>query len=136
MASVAMKKGRRAQDPTAEFFEDLATRGPEPLLQSASGTMRFDLKDGARVEHWYVTTDKGQSRVSHKEAKADAIIRTDKALFDKIATGKANVTAATLRGTLVLEGDIALVMAFQRLFPSPPRPRRRARPDDRKGSAR
>jgi hypothetical protein len=28
-------------DVTAEFFEDLAERGHEPLLGNASGTMRF-----------------------------------------------------------------------------------------------
>ena len=40
-----MKRATRqheTQSPTAAFFDDVAERGREPLLKSASGTIRFD----------------------------------------------------------------------------------------------
>ena len=46
-------------DATAEFFAELGRRGHEPLLASTSGTLRFDLAEGRRLEHWYVTIEKG-----------------------------------------------------------------------------
>ena len=108
-----------AQSPTDSFFADLATRRHEPLLKSASGSVQFDLVDGERLEHWCVTMDKGDVAVSHKNAKADAIVRLDKATFDGMASGRVNAIAATLRGELVPEGDLGLVLLFQRLFPAP-----------------
>jgi putative sterol carrier protein len=106
--------------PTQRFFDDLAERRQEPLLQSSSGTLRFDLIDGKAVEHWSVRIEKGKVSVSRKPTKADAVVRLDRALFDRIVTGHENATAATLRGVLVPVGDLRLVMSFQRLFPGPP----------------
>ena len=109
-----------AQSPTDSFFADLATRRHDPLLKSASGSVQFDLVDGERLEHWCVTIDRGDVAVSHKNAKADAVVRLDKATFDGMASGRVNVMAATLRGELIPEGDLGLVALFQRLFPGPP----------------
>lgn len=116
--STATKKAKT--NATEEFFDALAKRGHEPLLQSASGTLRFDLVEGRGVEHWSVAIKKGDVSVSHKEAKADAVVRLDRDLFDRIVTGRANAMAASLRGVLVPQGDLGLVMSFQRLFPGPP----------------
>jgi putative sterol carrier protein len=110
-----------APDPTAEFFENLATRGREPLIADASGTVRIDLTHEGQVEHWYVVMDRGAISVSHKRGRADAVIRTDRRLFDDLATGRTNATAATLRGALATEGELELMIAFQGLFPGPPR---------------
>jgi hypothetical protein len=121
--SIGGTKGRddaAAKAPTDAFFADLGERGQEPLLRSVSGTLRWDLLDGPRVEHWYVTIRKGDVHVSHKNAKADAIVRLEKAIFDGMATGTVNAMAAALRGELTGGGDLGLVMHFQRLFPSPP----------------
>jgi putative sterol carrier protein len=112
-----------AASPTREFFEALADRGQEPLLTRITGTIRFDLGTGKDVERWYVRVRKGRVDVSHKKAPADAVVRADKALFDDIAAGKANAMAAALRGMIVPEGDLGLVMTFQRLFPGPPKTR-------------
>ncbi len=108
---------------TETFFDELATRGHEPLLQNASGTLRFDLVDGKAVEHWSVAIKKGDVSISHKESRADAIVRLERDIFDRIVTGRENATAAALRGVLVPEGDLGLVLSFQRLFPGPPRAR-------------
>ena len=118
-------------DPTAEFFNTLAEREHEPLLRKASGTVRFDLKDGKRIDRWLVTVAKGDVSVSRRNVRADCVISTDRALFDGIASGRTNAMAALLRGAMGVAGDVQLLVLFQRLFPGPPRsrkPRRTANP--------
>ena len=112
-------------DATEDFFEELSHRGHEPLLEKATGTVRFDLANGKRSERWLVEIEKGDIAVSHKQAKADLVIRTEKALFDRVAKGRENAFAALLRGEVDAEGKVQLMMQFQRLFPSPPRRRSR-----------
>lgn len=112
--------GVGTESPTDAFFGELAARGREPLLKNASGAVRFDLVDGDAVEHRCVTMRDGEIAVSHKKARADAVVRLDKATFDGMASGRTNAMAAFLRGELEVEGDVGLVLLFQRLFPSPP----------------
>jgi putative sterol carrier protein len=112
-------------DPTAEFFADLAERGREPLLQNAAGTLRLELTHGKRTERWLVELDKGEVSVSRRNAAADSVVRTTKALFDRLARGEANAFAAYLRGEVDGEGDLALILLFQRLLPGPPVKRKR-----------
>lgn len=109
----------KAGDPTADFFDALARRGYEPLLARASGTVRFDLVDGTRTRHWYVAVGKGDVTVSHQSPTTDASVRVDKAFFDDMVRGRVNATAAILRGAMVPEGDLGLLLLFQRLFPGP-----------------
>ncbi len=108
-------------DPTATFFDGVAKRGREPLLQNASGTLRVELRTGRRTEYWHVTIDKGDIAVSNANDEADAVIRCEKALFDEMATGRANMMTAILRGEFETDGDLGLVVSFQRLFPAPPK---------------
>src|SRR6476661_2274023 len=112
-------------DATAEFFDALVARGHEPLLEKATGTMRFELKDGKKTDRWLVTVAKGDLTVSRQNLRADCVVRADKSLFDGIASGKTNAMAALLRGAMSVEGDLQLLVLFQRLFPGPPRSRRR-----------
>ncbi|MBV8235056.1 MAG: SCP2 sterol-binding domain-containing protein [Acidimicrobiia bacterium] len=109
----------RRRSPAAAFFDDLAGRGCEPLLKNVSGTIRFDLDDGGRVEHWSVSIDEGDVAVSHSRARADAVIRLAKSTFEGMIGGRVNAMAATLRGELVAEGDLSLMTMFQRVFPGP-----------------
>jgi putative sterol carrier protein len=108
-------------DPTSEFFTGLEQRGREPMLQRTSGTLRFDLADGGVVEHWYVRISKGALTVTHDEDHADCVVRAEKELFDRLASGTANAMAAALRGVVEPSGDLQLIVQFQRLFPGPPR---------------
>ena len=103
--------------PTQQFFDALA--GPQALLGHRSGTLRFDVADGDALEHVYVTIERGTVAISHKKGRADAVIRLDRSLADDLVAGRVNATTAVLRGLLDPEGDLALLIAFQRLFPGP-----------------
>ena len=115
---------KTSPDPTERFFETIAAHGHEPLLRKANGTTRFEIVDGKRKSRWFVTVDKGDLSVSRRYARdPDCAIRGDKALFDRIASGKANAVAAVLRGDLAIDGDWRLLVWMQRLFPGQRRPR-------------
>jgi len=106
-------------DATAEFFQKLAGRGHEPLLEKGTGTIRFDLVASKRTDRWLVTLDRGDVSVSHKNATADCVVRAERTLFDAMATGEVNGMAAYLRGELTLEGDPELLVLIQRVLPGP-----------------
>jgi len=108
-----------SKDPSTVFFDELASIGHVPLLHSTSGTIRIDLDDSGDTIHWYIAIDKGDVKVTHRNVKADAVMRTEKKLFDGMAKGTVNATAAMLRGVLALEGDLGLVSSFTRLLPGP-----------------
>ena len=110
-------------DATSEFFHGLEARGHEPRLEKVKGTLRFDLANGKRAARWLVTIDKGDIAISHKNAKADCVVRADKALFDGIAAGEINAFAAALRGLIGIEGNPELLVMFQRVFPEPSKSR-------------
>jgi putative sterol carrier protein len=113
-------------DATAQFFAQLGRRGREPLLTGLTGSFRFEVT-GKRAEHWLVAVEQGDVTVSRRNTKADSVMRADRKVFDAIASGEQNALAATLRGAVVIEGDVGLLAAFQRLFPGPPRENARAR---------
>jgi putative sterol carrier protein len=112
-------------DATTEFFDALAERGHEPLLEKATGTVRFDLRDGKKTDRWHVTVVKGDLAVSRQNRRAESLVSADKALFDGVASGRTNAMAALLRGAMSVEGDVQLLVLFQRLFPGPARSRKR-----------
>lgn len=106
-------------DPTGEFFDGLASRGYEPLLRKVTGCVRFDVIVGERTEHWLVSIDTGDIRVSRGDGAADSVLRTGRESFDRLVVGELNLMAAVLRGEVALEGDPRLVVRLQRLFPRP-----------------
>ena len=116
---------------TSDFMESLPARGDDPVLRQLTGTIRFDLRDGKAVESWFLALDKGDVKVSHRKAKADCVAAMDKELCDALVTGKTNGFAAALRGDIELDGEVALLLEFQRLFPGPAR----GRPAKRKATA-
>ena len=108
-------------DATTAFFQALETRGHAPRLEKVTGSFRFELTNGKRRERWLVRVDKGDIDVSHRNTKADCVLRSDKQLFEGIISGKVNAFAAVLRGALQVEGDAELLTLFQRVLPAPPR---------------
>jgi putative sterol carrier protein len=104
---------------TEAFFERVAKTDHEPLLARIKGTLRFDLDERNKIEHWFVSVDRGRVSVSHRNAAADAILEADRSMFDQIVDGRVNAMAAVLRGAIVPKGDLGLLISFQRLFRSP-----------------
>ncbi len=110
-----------AADGARPFFEELQNRAYEPILRGEKGSLRFDLRRGSGLDHWYIAIADGNISVSHSRSRADTVVKVEGELFDRIAQGRANAMAAQLRGALAVEGDLHLLMVFQRLFPGPPR---------------
>jgi putative sterol carrier protein len=106
-------------DSTASFFEELGRRGHDPLLETAKGTLRFELADGERTDRWFVTLDRGDVSVSRKNSRADCVVRGEKTLFDAMARGEVNGMAAYLRGELTAEGNPEFLAVIQRVLPGP-----------------
>jgi hypothetical protein len=106
-------------DPIAEYFDNLAARGHEPLLERASGTLRFDVVGDARTERWRLAVSKGDLAVSRGSGRADAVLRAERPTFERLVRGQANGLAALLRGAITLEGRPELIVMFQRLLPRP-----------------
>jgi putative sterol carrier protein len=113
-------------DSAWEFFEDLGRQEPNPLLEGASGSVRFDLTRDDEVDHFLIVVEGGVITVSRAtaNASADCVVQTDEALFGALASGEKNAMAAMLRGDIVADGDPELLMRLQRLFPGPPGSRR------------
>ena len=107
-------------EPIEEFFQRLTHDGPVRLLRRADGSLRIDLTSGTTTERWFITIRKDAVSVSHRNAKADAVIRTSKDLFEGMVTGRVNALTAALRGVVSLEGDPSLLVLFQRTLPGPP----------------
>jgi putative sterol carrier protein len=106
-------------DATTEFFSELEARHHEPLLETTRGTLRFDLASRNRTTRWLIEIEDGDISISHRNAKADCVVRAKKSLFDGIATGQQNAMAAVLRGEVDIEGERTLLVRFQKLFPGP-----------------
>jgi hypothetical protein len=111
--------GGIVSEPIEEFFERL-TRSVPDRLRRADGSLRIDLTSGTTTERWFITMHGGDVSVSHRNAKADSVIRTSKDQFEGMITGRVNAMSAALRGVVSLEGDPSLLVLFQRALPGPP----------------
>jgi putative sterol carrier protein len=94
------------------------------VLRQLAGTIRFDLQRGDSTERWTLALRNGDVSISHRKGKADCVATLDARLFEALAKGEANAFTAALRGDIELEGQPALLLEFQRLFPGPPQDRR------------
>jgi hypothetical protein len=107
-------------DATTEFFQALGRRGSEPKLRDVNATVRFDIIDGDRTEHWRLVVEQGDIRVSQDAGDADAVIGVARGIFNSVVGGRANLLAVLLRGELTVTGDPELLVLFaQRLLPGP-----------------
>lgn len=107
-------------DATTRFFEELDRRGYEPLLEKTSGSLRFDLREGAHTNHWLLIVDRGRLRVRQEDREADTVVGASPTLFEEIVTGRADGLAALLRGDMTVTGDARLMVQVERIFPGPP----------------
>lgn len=111
-------------DSIAELLEKLG-RNQNPRLKElpswARGTIRLDIRGDGRVEHWFVTLEKGKARVSLAGREPKAIICGGRPVLDRMARGETKFSPAVFRNDLIIEGDLRLADAFGRiLFPGPP----------------
>lgn len=108
---------------TEAFLTGLSERREEPPVRKMTGSIRIDLRDNGKVDHWHVSfdADKVSVRKEPKGRRADCHLITDHELFDRMAAGQANAMAAVLRGAILVRGDLDKLVAFQRLFPGPPK---------------
>jgi hypothetical protein len=107
-------------DAAEEFFNGLAQRGYEPLLQHNSGTIRFDLQHGGVSDHWRVTIDQGKVTVGHDDAAADTVVTLDRGTFVDAVEAKQNIMVSVMLGQVGISGDTERAVSFQRLFGNRP----------------
>jgi putative sterol carrier protein len=107
---------------TITTFLDELDGSQQPLLSHVSGTVRLDLDNGGGTRHWLLDIRHGAVDVSEAGAstEADAAMQMHRSVFERLITGEANAVASTLRGQLSMDGDITLLVAFQRIMPGPP----------------
>jgi hypothetical protein len=106
--------------PTEEFFADLGQRGHEPLLERTNQTVRIDLRENGRTEHWQLTVRHGEVRVSRDHEDAACVITTTRDVFDQVVTGRTKPLAAWLRNEITVEGRLYALLTLERLLPSRP----------------
>jgi ubiquinone biosynthesis protein UbiJ len=91
------------------------------MLGRFKGSVRFDLGDGNRAEHYRLTIKQGDIAVTHDNGEADCVVRIDRSLLNDCVSGQKNIMAAFLRGEVGLQGDPQLLVLFQRILPGPQR---------------
>ncbi|MGK5523064.1 SCP2 sterol-binding domain-containing protein [Micromonospora sp. URMC 107] len=108
-------------DATEDFFHGLARRGHDRRLRAIDeGSVRFDISREGRTDHWLVSIDKGDIRVTEEATGGDAVVEADRAVFDRIASGEAYFLTTVLRGEASVAGSPRLFATVRRLFPPPP----------------
>ncbi|MGN9801771.1 SCP2 sterol-binding domain-containing protein [Micromonospora sp. L32] len=107
-------------NPTRTFFDDLSDRGHVPWLEHEHGRLRVEIVDGDCWQLWTLVFDDGKVRVDPADSEVDAVLRADRAWFDRLVAGEEKLLPAVLRGEVRLDGSLDLVVLFGRLFPGPP----------------
>jgi putative sterol carrier protein len=102
------------------LLDALAERSQEQPVTAFNGVVRFDVRDGDRVDKWYLTIVRGVVTVEREGGEPDCVLAGDVAMFDAVLSGKANAMAALLRGALEARGKMILLTALQRLFRGSP----------------
>lgn len=122
-------------DPTTDFFEALKRREYDARVRMVSGTLSFDIDGSEGQGPWFVAIDRGGINVSREPREPDCVVRAGRALFNGIVAGEDNAIAALLRGAVTADGDLQLLIQFQRLMPPPPGARdpRQRRPNGEEG---
>nr|WP_240955448.1 SCP2 sterol-binding domain-containing protein [Micromonospora sp. HNM0581] len=98
----------------------MPARAPEVLRSPATGTLRIDLSDGQRTEHWLIRIRPGVVEVDQGMEHSDATWYCSEDLFDRLIVGRVHAISALFRNDTAFSGDVVLFLAFRRFFPSPP----------------
>ncbi|MFC4016497.1 SCP2 sterol-binding domain-containing protein [Micromonospora sp. GCM10011542] len=93
--------------------------GRRPELPETTGTIRLDVREDGRTEHWYLLIADQQVRVIRSAEDADLVVRADRRIFDRLAGGQDHVAASLLRNDLTVHGNVGLLPMLRRIFPGP-----------------
>lgn len=107
-------------DATNRFFDGLAARGRHLLPAKWDGSIRFDLADRERTDHWMLEIQHGDVTISRDIREADAIMHVEHGLFEKLATGEESLVPLLFRGAFVVTGELRLLGEFRKLLPGQP----------------
>lgn len=106
-------------DPTVAMFDNLERREHVPTLRKVRGSVRFELEHDEQTDYWTVMIDDGNLHVARERRDADCVVHADKQVFDRVASGRQNAISALLRGAVLIEGDLELLVMLERLLPGP-----------------
>ena len=97
------------------FFEGLAARGAGADLDGLDHSYRFEI-DGEGS--WNVRIHAGRIDVTEgaDDGSADATVRTNAEVFERLVSGRQNPATAYMRGKVKVDGDLGAVMKLRRLF--------------------
>ena len=91
-----------------------------PTLSRIEGTVRFDVVDGDRVDHWLVNIDRGNLAVSRADGPADCVVSGEQGALRPTGNGSDEPDGCGPAGRdLAVDGDLDLLLAVQRVFPGP-----------------
>ena len=89
-------------------------------MEAEHGRLRLELVDEDCVQLWTMAFNNGDVSVDRDDSDADAVVRVDRAWFDRAVTGEEKLMPAVLRGEISLDGSYGLLVQLSRLLPGPP----------------
>jgi putative sterol carrier protein len=97
------------------FFEGLEVRAARANLEGLDHSYRFEIEGEGS---WNVRIRAGRVVVSEgpEDGSADATVRTNAEVFERLVSGRQNPAIAYMRGKVKVDGDLGAVMKLQRLF--------------------
>jgi putative sterol carrier protein len=97
------------------FFDGLEARAAKANLDGIDHSYRFVI-DGEGS--WNVQIRGGRVTVTEgpEDGAADATVRTNADVFERLISGRQNPATAYMRGKVKVDGDLGAVLKLQRLF--------------------
>jgi putative sterol carrier protein len=97
------------------FFEGLEQRAERAKLDGLDHSYRFEIEGEGS---WNVKIHGGRVVVTEgpDDGSADATVRMNADMFDRLVSGQQNPTTAYMRRKIKVDGDLGAVMKLQRLF--------------------
>jgi putative sterol carrier protein len=81
--------------------------------------VRFEVTEDECLRQWTVVVDNGDIEVTRGESDADAVVRADRELFDRVVRGEENLVSAAFRGEVTWTGSLDLIAQAGWLLPGP-----------------
>ncbi|WP_433529526.1 amylo-alpha-1,6-glucosidase [Micromonospora sp. CA-263727] len=101
-----------------EFFTGLASSSVGRLPATPTGLLRFDfVAASGGTDTWFVRLCGGRARARRDGGRADCRVEMRAEVFERLLAGGDQVVAMLFRGVVSVEGELALLLLFQRLLP-------------------